>query len=101
MKKVERRRSDIEPEYHFASRKGGVRGKYVDRIREGTNLVLLDPEVAVAFPTDEAVNEALRGVLATTRAVRRTGGLTNAALGSAKHGARKRKQKKSPRKARG
>jgi hypothetical protein len=40
--------------------KEGVRGKYVERYQEGTNLVLLDPDVAEAFPTSEAVNEALR-----------------------------------------
>jgi hypothetical protein len=39
---------------------GGVRGKYVERYRSGTNLVLLDPDVAQAFPDDAAVNEALR-----------------------------------------
>jgi len=43
--------------------KGGVQGKYADRFREGTNLVLLDQDVAEAFPTDEVVNEALRLVL--------------------------------------
>jgi len=60
--------------------KGGIRGKYVKPLREGTNIVLLRPEVAEAFPTEEAVNEALRGVLDTARAVRRTGGLPNKAL---------------------
>jgi hypothetical protein len=43
--------------------KEGVQGKYADRFREGTNLVLLDQDVAEAFPTDEAVNEALRLVV--------------------------------------
>jgi hypothetical protein len=43
--------------------KDGVQGKYASRCRKGTNLVLLDPEVAKAFPTDSAVNEALRLVL--------------------------------------
>lgn len=43
--------------------KGGVQGKYADRFSEGTNLVLLDQDVAEAFPTDEVVNEALRLVL--------------------------------------
>ena len=62
--------------------KGGVRGKYIARLRKGSNLVLLDPEVAVAFPSAEAVNEALRGVLNTTRAVRDKGGLSNRALQS-------------------
>jgi len=45
------------PEYDLT---GGVRGKYVERYREGTNVVLLDPDVAANFPTSEAVNEALR-----------------------------------------
>lgn len=71
---------DLRPEYDFASMKGGVRGKYVARLRKGSNLVLLEPEVAAAFPSAEAVNEALRGVLNTTRAVRGKGGLPNKAL---------------------
>jgi hypothetical protein len=71
---------DLRPEYDFASMKGGVRGKYVARLRKGSNLVLLEPEIAAAFPSAEAVNEALRGVLNTTRAVRGKGGLPNKAL---------------------
>jgi hypothetical protein len=59
---------DLQPEYDFASMRGGVRGKYVARLRKGSDLVLLDPEVAEAFPSDAAVNEALRG-----RAPHRTG----------------------------
>ncbi len=51
---------DLLPEYDLANMKGGVRGKYVDRYRSGTNIVLLDPDVADAFPTAESVNEALR-----------------------------------------
>lgn len=55
---------DLRPEYDLKTLlKGGVKGKYVNRYREGTNLVLLAPDVARAFPTDEAVNEALRLVL--------------------------------------
>jgi hypothetical protein len=71
---------DLRPEYDFASMKGGVRGKYVERLRKGCNLVLLEPDVAAAFPSDDAVNEALRGMLNTTRAVRGKGGLPNKAL---------------------
>ena len=56
-------RDELRPEYDFATMKGGVRGKYVDRYRAGTNLALLEPDVAEAFPTDEAVNEALRTIL--------------------------------------
>lgn len=43
--------------------KNGVRGKYVERYRQGTNLVKLAPDVAAAFPTEQAVNEALRRLL--------------------------------------
>jgi hypothetical protein len=71
---------DLRPEYDFASMKGAVRGKYVHRMCEGTNIVLIEPDVAEAFPTEAAVNEALRGILNTTRAVRHTGGLTDNAL---------------------
>ena len=71
MKKANRKvKDDIRPEYDFALMKGGVRGKYAKRYRSGTNLVLLDPEVARAFPTDAAVNQALRAVLSVTKVVR-------------------------------
>ncbi|MGQ0763698.1 MAG: hypothetical protein ACT4OT_17020 [Acidobacteriota bacterium] len=64
MKRIEPEEDDLRPEYDFSRMKGGVRGKYVDRYREGTNLVLLDPDVAAAFPDAKAVNEALRLLLA-------------------------------------
>ena len=51
---------ELRPEYNFAPMKGGIRGKYVERYRQGTNIVLLDPDVAQAFPNDKAVNESLR-----------------------------------------
>ena len=44
-----------------------VQGKYVERYREGTNLVRLAPEIAEAFPTEECVNEALRLVIQLTQ----------------------------------
>lgn len=60
-KEVENEMEDeLRPEYDFAQMQGGVRGKYVERYRSGTNLVLLDPDVAQVFPNDAAVNEALR-----------------------------------------
>jgi hypothetical protein len=65
--------SELRPEYDFSSMKGGIRGKYVDRLRKASNIVLLEPEVAQAFPNSEAVNQALRGILNTTRTHRRTG----------------------------
>lgn len=46
----------------------------------GTNIVLLEPDIAEAFPNDQAVNQALWGVLNTTRAVRGTGGLADKSL---------------------
>ena len=44
-----------------------VRGKYTKRIRESTNVVVLDAQVAKVFPNDEAVNDALRGLIRSTR----------------------------------
>jgi hypothetical protein len=54
---------DLRPEYDLGKLKGGVRGKYLDRYRNGANLALLAPDVRAAFPTDEAVNEALRSLM--------------------------------------
>jgi hypothetical protein len=51
---------DLLEEYDFSQ---GVQGKYAHRFREGTNLVLLDRDIAEAFPSDEAVNTALRLVM--------------------------------------
>ena len=53
---------ELHPEYDFDNSKG-VRGKYFESYKKGTNLVLLSPDVAKAFPTEEAVNEALRSLL--------------------------------------
>ena len=64
MKRIESEdEDDLRPEYDFSQMKGGVRGKYIERYREGTNLVLLDPDVAAAFPDAKAVNDALRLLL--------------------------------------
>ena len=95
------RADDMRDEYDFASMKGGVGGKYVRRARAGTNIVLIEPEVADAFPTERAVNEALKGVLNTTRAVRNTGGLPNKALQPTSRTKRKGKPRKPSRAARG
>ena len=55
---------ELRPEYDLGQLlQGGVQGKYAARYREGTNLVLLAPDVAEAFPTEDAVNEALRLVI--------------------------------------
>ena len=55
---------EILPEYDFTAGdfRRGVRGKYADRYAQGTNLVLLDPDVAKLFPNSAAVNRALRAL---------------------------------------
>ena len=59
---------ELRPEYDLSALlKDGVRGKYARRYEQGTNLVLLSPDVAKAFPSDEAVNEALRLVIQLKR----------------------------------
>jgi hypothetical protein len=68
---------DLRPEYDFAALQGGVRGKYFERYRAGVNLALLEPEVAQAFPTDAAVNEALRKVMRSAKVSRREHALPN------------------------
>ena len=63
MKKTPKRKkkaADIQPEYDFT---GGMRGKYAKRYAGGTNVVLLEPDVARAFRTAKAVNRALRELL--------------------------------------
>jgi hypothetical protein len=57
---MKRRSDDLRREYDLASLKGGVRGKYYERAMAGTNLVLLEPDVARAFPDSDSVNRALR-----------------------------------------
>lgn len=51
---------ELRPEYDETVLKNGIRGKYAQRYQAGTNVVLLESDVAAAFPTAEAVNEALR-----------------------------------------
>ena len=63
MKKAKATEDDLRPEYRREDLGKGVRGKYFSAYQKGTNLVLLNPDVAKAFPTSEAVNEALRGLL--------------------------------------
>jgi hypothetical protein len=60
MKKAKSKVVDIRPEYDFS---GGVRGKYAERYAEGSNVVVLDPDVAQRFGSSEAVNRALRSLV--------------------------------------
>jgi hypothetical protein len=63
-KKSDEMNDELRPEYDMKSLlKDSVRGKYAKKYREGTNLVLLEPDVAKAFPNEKAVNEALRLVI--------------------------------------
>jgi hypothetical protein len=56
---------DLRPEYDLSQLRGGVRGKYLDSYRAGTNLALLNPEIRAAFCNDEALNRALRFLMAS------------------------------------
>jgi len=53
----------LRPEYDLSKLKGGVRGKYAKRFRQGTNLVLLAPDIAKYFPDEQSVNNALRSLV--------------------------------------
>jgi hypothetical protein len=59
-----KRDPDMLAEYDFSR---GVRGKYAKRYSEGTNTVLLSPDVAEFFPDSEAVNAALRALVEIAR----------------------------------
>lgn len=65
MKKVkESKDTDLLPEYDF---KGGTRGRHAAKYAEGTNVVMLEPDVAQSFPDSAAVNKALRLLLEIAR----------------------------------
>lgn len=69
MKKVEREAVDeLRPEYKRSDFGELVRGKYATRISEATNVVVLEPDVAKAFPNDQAVNKALRSLIDVAKA---------------------------------
>jgi len=102
MKKTNHRSSnDLRTEYDFATMKGGVRGKYVRRYRAGSNLVLLEPDIAEAFPDDTAVNQALRAVLGASRAVSRRKRPANRALQPTSRVRRRKRKPARTRAARG
>ena len=62
---------DLRPEYKLSDFKGrGVRGKYYRRVREKSNVVVIDPDVSEAFPNAATVNRALRSMLRSKRARR-------------------------------
>lgn len=53
-------KDELRPEYDLSKLKGKVRGKYVERYKQGTNVILLEPDIAESFPDSESVNNALR-----------------------------------------
>ena len=58
----------LRPEYDLTVLKGGVRGKYAKRCRQGSNLVLLSPDVAKYFQDESSVNTALRSLVNIAKA---------------------------------
>ena len=64
MKEVESNDQEMLPEYDFS---GGVRGKYAEQFMRGSNIVMLSPDIADAFPNAEAVNNALRALVNIAR----------------------------------
>ncbi len=64
---------EIRREYKREDLGKGMRGKYFEDYKKGTNLVLLSPDVAAAFPDDVSVNDALRSLM---KIARQTTGLT-------------------------
>ena len=72
-------KDELRPEYKRSDFPGGlVRGKYAKRLKESSNVIVLRPEVAQAFPNEEAVNNALLSLIdiaqKTTRATRSSSG---------------------------
>jgi hypothetical protein len=84
MKKARKtEKNELRPEYKRSDFTGPLlRGKYVKRLRESSNIVVLKPEVAEAFPNEESVNSALLSLMklaqTTTRLTKRSSGRSKA-----------------------
>lgn len=94
MKKTTRRDDQMRAHYDFT---GGIRGKYARRYAEGTNVVVLDPDVARLFPNREAVNETLRAVAHIVHIQERRRVRTNEAAAPARHSVAGRKKRERSR----
>jgi len=68
MKKMQKD-SDLLEEYDFSK---GIQGKYAKKYNEGTNVVVIDPDVAKFFPDHDSVNEALRSLTEIIKRQKRT-----------------------------
>ncbi len=71
MKKAPTRRTrdELRPEYDLVALKGGVRGKYFRSAMDGSNVVLIDPDLAAVFPDAASVNRALRALAEAAQGV--------------------------------
>lgn len=94
---------DLRPEYDLSKLKGGVRGKYYEQASAGTTFVLLEPDVAEAFPDGRTVNQALRALIKVAESRVRTtrGDLANKPLQPTSRAKRRAKAKPRSRAARG
>ena len=96
---------DLRSEYDLSKLTGGVRGKYYERATAGTTLVLLDRDVAEAFPDGRTINQALRALMKVAQAQVRTtasrGALAHKAVQPTSRAKRKPKSKSRSRAARG
>lgn len=73
MKKTDKQKEndELREEYDLSQMQDGVRGKYAERYKKGSNVVVLAPDVLEAFPTAEAVNDALRMLIKVAESTRR------------------------------
>ena len=71
MKKAKQPNDEMRAEYRREDLGPLVRGKYAARYAKATNIVVIDPALTKAFPNTEAVNEALRGLLAVATSATR------------------------------
>ena len=68
MNKVDSQLDEMREEYDFSK---GIRGKYAKQYAEGTNVVVLEPEIAHEFPSAKSVNQALRSLIPVIRSHRK------------------------------
>jgi hypothetical protein len=64
MKKAKSKSDELRPEYKRSDFRKLERGKYYERVRVSSNVVVLDPEMAAVFPNSAAVNKALHSLMA-------------------------------------
>jgi hypothetical protein len=85
MKKTDMVNDELRSEYRREDFGTMVRGKYAARLKESSNIVVFDPEIAEAFPNTKAVNDALRGLLELARVSARLPASSNSTPASTLH----------------